>query len=168
MEEIKNIILCGLGAIGSIYAVNFSQYDNNILKILVDKKRFEKYKQEPLIFNGKEYNFNYITPDTIENKADLIIIATKNNGLDEAICNIKNCVGEKTVILSLLKISLNKYAKKRKANAVLNESALQLIPSYKAIGKSPENRKGYLKIGVILIAIEIKIIYISKLHNLPK
>ena len=72
------------------------------------------------------------------------------------------------VILSLLKISLNKYAKKRKANAVLNESALQLIPSYKAIGKSPENRKGYLKIGVILIAIEIKIIYISKLHNLPK
>ena len=102
MEEIKNIILCGLGAIGSIYAVNFSQYDNNILNILVDKKRFEKYKQEPLIFNGKEYNFNYITPDTIENKADLIIIATKNNGLDEAICNIKNCVGEKTVILSLL------------------------------------------------------------------
>ena len=102
MEEIKNIILCGLGAIGSIYAVNFSQYDNNILNILVDKKRFEKYEQEPLIFNGKEYNFNYITPDTIENKADLIIIATKNNGLDEAICNIKNCVGEKTVILSLL------------------------------------------------------------------
>ena len=102
MNEIKNVIICGLGAIGSIYAVKISQLKDINLKILLNKERITKYKQTPTIFNSKTYNFDYITEDSKSFFADLIIIATKNNGLTEAIRGIRKFVGENTVILSLL------------------------------------------------------------------
>lgn len=102
MKEINNILICGIGAIGSIYADKISRYDNQNLKILVDKNRLEKYSKSPKIFNGKELKLNYILPENKDFKADLIIIATKYDGLFDAIKNIENFVKEDTIILSLL------------------------------------------------------------------
>lgn len=102
MKDIKNVLICGLGAIGSIYANLISKYDFESLKILVDKNRYEKYQKEPLKFNGKELYFNYILPSNNDFKADLIIIATKNNDLRDVINNIKNFVQENSIIISLL------------------------------------------------------------------
>ena len=102
MEEIKNVMICGLGAIGSIYAEKFQKYSPENLKILVDKERFERYTKNPVIFNGNELKFNYILPDDTTFKADLIIIATKYDGLNDAVKNIKNFVKDDTIILSLL------------------------------------------------------------------
>lgn len=102
MENKKdNIIICGLGAIGGYYAVRFQDKDYN-LKVLVDKDRIERYKKTPRIINGEERNFDYILPDKTGYKADLIIIATKSNGLKDIIKNIKNFVSDNTVILSFL------------------------------------------------------------------
>ena len=101
MKEIKKVLICGLGAIGSIYAVKILQNNKADLGVLVDKARLSRYKSEPLNFNGKEYLFKYITPE--ENfSADLIIIATKNNSLRHVLTEINNFVGENTIILSLL------------------------------------------------------------------
>ena len=102
MKEIKHVLICGIGAIGSIYADKISRYDNENLKILVDKSRLEKYSKSPKIFNGKELKLSYILPENTDFKADLIIIATKYDGLNEAINNIKNFVKDDTIILSLL------------------------------------------------------------------
>lgn len=102
MQEIKHVIICGIGAIGSIYADKISRYDNENLKILVDKNRLEKYSKSPKIFNGKELILNYILPENTDFKADLIIIATKFDGLNDAVKNIKNFVKDDTIILSLL------------------------------------------------------------------
>ena len=102
MKEIKHVLICGIGAIGSIYADKISRYDNEKLKILVDKSRLEKYSKSPKIFNGKELKLSYILPENTDFKADLIIIATKYDGLNEAINNIKNFVKDDTIILSLL------------------------------------------------------------------
>ncbi len=101
--KIKNVLICGIGAIGSIYAVKL--LENNIcnLKILVDTARLERYKQNGLDFNEKRYDFDYILPQNDENfKADLIIIAVKSNGLKWVIKNIKNFLKKETVIMSLL------------------------------------------------------------------
>ena len=89
-ENIKNILICGLGAIGSIYAEKILNIKDVNLKILVDKTRLDKYTNSPLIFNGKELTFNYTLPETEDFQADLIIIATKFIGLYEARENIKN------------------------------------------------------------------------------
>ena len=100
MSEIKNILICGLGAIGGYYASVFYNHGYNI-KILADKERLERYTKTPRIINGRTYNFDYLLPDD-RFDADLIIIATKSNGLASVISNIHNFVGEKTIILSFL------------------------------------------------------------------
>lgn len=102
MKEIKNILLCGLGAIGTIYADKFMKIDNIDFRVLVDELRKEKYLRNPIRFNGKQLDFTYILPSQTDFKADLIIIATKFSGLNDAIRNMKNFVKDDTIILSLL------------------------------------------------------------------
>lgn len=102
MREIKNVLICGIGAVGSIYASKINEYIGENLRVLVDKTRLEKYRKNPKIFNEKELNFNYILPDEKGFKADLIIIATKFDGLNDVIKNIENFVKEDTIIVSLL------------------------------------------------------------------
>lgn len=102
MNEIKKVLVCGIGAIGSIYADKIEKYSPENLRVLVDETRFERYQKNPTIFNNRILNFNYILPSATDFKADLIIIATKFDGLNDVIQNIKNFVKEDTVILSLL------------------------------------------------------------------
>lgn len=102
MKEIKNILICGIGAVGAIYANKINEYDNQSLRILVDKNRLKNYTNNPKIFNGKQLKLNYILPETKDYKADLIIIATKFDGLNEVIKNINNFVKNDTIIISLL------------------------------------------------------------------
>jgi 2-dehydropantoate 2-reductase len=102
MNEIRKCLICGIGAVGSIYANKINEFDDDFLRVLVDEDRLEKYKKAPKVFNGKPLNFNYILPNATDYKADLIIIATKFDGLCDAIKNIENFVKEDTIILSLL------------------------------------------------------------------
>ncbi len=102
MYKIKNILLCGLGGVGCVCASKIKDSKNHTLKVLVDEQRYKKYKTTPTTFNSKTYYFDYILPTVTNYKADLIIIATKNDGLEDAIKNIKNFIGENTTIISVL------------------------------------------------------------------
>ena len=101
-NDIKNVLICGIGAVGCIYADKIKSYKRADLRVLVDEKRLFKYQNAPLIFNGQQLDFNYVLPSETSFKADLIIIATKFSGLIEARKNIKNFVKDDTIILSLL------------------------------------------------------------------
>lgn len=117
MKDIKNVLICGLGAIGSIYADKIQAFEPDSLRVLVDEERLKRYSQSPVLFNGKELNLNYVLPKDNNFKADLVIIATKYDGLSEVIKNMENFVGEDTVILALLngvtseKIIAEKYGR---------------------------------------------------------
>lgn len=102
MEHIKNVLICGLGGVGCVCASTIADTKSVDLRILVDKKRYETYTKIPTQFNSKRYDFKYILPSEREFKADLVIIATKNDGLELAIKNIKNFVKEDTIIISIL------------------------------------------------------------------
>lgn len=109
MRDIENVLICGLGAIGSIYADKIKG-----AKILVDSDRLERYKKNPTTFNGKVMDLDYVLPECTDFKADLIIIATKYDGLSDAIKNINNFVGDNTLILSLLNgVTSEKYIAER-------------------------------------------------------
>lgn len=95
----KNIIICGLGAVGLTYGVKFRNKCN--LRILVDSERLKRYTKIKPILNGEVQEFEYILPEDSFD-ADLIIIATKSSGLNSAIAQIKNFVTPKTIIISLL------------------------------------------------------------------
>lgn len=102
MNDIKNVLICGLGAIGSIYADKISRLRECKLKILVDENRLKRYRGTPLFFNGQEIKLDYILPLEKTFKADLVIIAVKSAALGEVIDNLGNFIYEDTIILSLL------------------------------------------------------------------
>ena len=99
---IKNILMCGLGATGCIFANKINNNKNCDFKVLVDTKRFERYSKNPMELNGKILEFNYILPENEDFKADLILITTKYDGLKSAVENIQNFVKSDTIIMSLL------------------------------------------------------------------
>lgn len=102
MKKINNVLLVGVGAIGSIYALKIHEYDKNMLSVLVDEKRLEKYINEGIFFNSKRCNFPYVLPIDDLEPIDLIIIATKSDGFSSAMTMIEKFVSEKTIIMSLL------------------------------------------------------------------
>lgn len=102
MKDIKNVLMIGLGAIGSIYAAKLQQYDPNCVRVLIDESRLERYKVHGIVLNGIRHDFKYVLPHSNPEKADLILIATKADALPDAIAAIEGYVHEETVILSLL------------------------------------------------------------------
>lgn len=45
MKEIKNVLVCGIGAVGSIYADKIEKFTPQNLRVLVDEARLERYKK---------------------------------------------------------------------------------------------------------------------------
>lgn len=121
MGRINKVVICGLGAVGLTYANKLKDVCD--LKILVDKFRFERFQKNPPIFNGKIIALDYIMPDE-SLEADLIIISTKASGLDSAIAYIKNFVGSKTIIISLL----NGISSEEKIASVYGSD--KVVPAY--------------------------------------
>ena len=148
--SIKNVIICGLGALGITYAVKLSNVCN--LKILADCSRIERYKKHPPIFNNNSIELNYITPEDSFN-ADLIIIATKSTGLDSAIEYIKNFITPNTIIISLLNgLSSEDKIKKSYPNSRVSRS---YFIGHSAIGKvNKDGVKQYFQDGIGKIIFE--------------
>ena len=96
----RKILICGLGAVGLTYAVKFK--NGSELKILVDEERYKRYMLNKPVFNGVMQKFDYILPSDKSFQPDLIVIATKSQGLESAIENIKNFVHKDVIIISLL------------------------------------------------------------------
>lgn len=101
MLVIQKVIVSGLGAIGSAYAARIYDTSPELVTVVVDTERLERYQREGITINGKAYSFRMVTPDVSEKPADLILIAVKYHQLGEAIQEILNFVGENTIILSL-------------------------------------------------------------------
>ena len=97
MKKIEKVIICGLGGMGCICATQMSKCKEIEFKVLVDEERYKRYKKEPTFFNNEPYFFDYTLPSDTNFQADLIIIATKYDGLKAAINNIKNFVKGKSM-----------------------------------------------------------------------
>src|SRR5262245_64392584 len=102
MKEIKQVIVIGLGAIGSIYAAKLKQYDPGCVRVLIDQARLERYPSRGIVLNGVRHDFDYVLPGENADKADLILIATKADALPDAIAALEGFVHGETIILSLL------------------------------------------------------------------
>ncbi len=101
--EIKTVAIIGLGAIGILYGHQLSRnMAAEDLKIVADRDRIRRYQRDGIFCNGARCDFNYIPKGEKCAPADLILIAVKYNGLNEAVEAIKNHVGPDTIILSLL------------------------------------------------------------------
>jgi 2-dehydropantoate 2-reductase len=102
MRSIQNVYISGLGAVGSAYAAKLYEYNPELVTVIADTDRIQRYRRAGIIVNQKEYSFKFIEPEIKADPADLIIIAVKQHHLHESITAIRHFVGEKTIILSLL------------------------------------------------------------------
>lgn len=102
MREIKTVALIGLGAIGSFIATKLVGVLGEDLRIVADGERKERIEKDGIIMNGERYDFHVVRPDEKMEPADLVIIITKIMGLKAAIKDVKNQIGENTIIMAPL------------------------------------------------------------------
>lgn len=100
--EIKTVSIIGAGAVGAVVADGLSGYlGKENVQLLAEGERLERYRRDGLFLDGKKLDFNYVEPASAKT-AELMIIATKNLQLEQALRMIKTSVGGDTIILSLL------------------------------------------------------------------
>lgn len=101
-NNIKSVYILGLGALGGLYAAKLYDLDPLIVTIVADKNRVSAFKKSNFTVNNTPYNFSFISPGEHSASADLVIIAVKHAQLQQAITDIKDFIGENTIIISLL------------------------------------------------------------------
>lgn len=119
MNEIKTVGLIGLGALGVMYAERLSGAGADLL-VIADEARAERYAREGVFSNGKPLSLCYVTPAQAK-PVDLLIIATKYGGLQDAMETAAGFVGEDTLMISVINgvISEEKMAERFGAKNVL-------------------------------------------------
>lgn len=99
---IKKTAIIGMGALGLLYGNQIAENQGyDAVDFVMDSNRVEKYKDTIYTINGREVKFN-ITDCNKVTPYDFVIVAVKYNGLESAIENMKKCVGENTVIMSVM------------------------------------------------------------------
>ena len=101
-KPIRHVMIVGLGALGTVYAETFRRFPDVQVSILVDEGRKARYLANGVWYNGQKCQFHYVLPQEGGPAADLILVATKSNGLSAALDMMVPFVGENTLILSLM------------------------------------------------------------------
>ncbi|NWQ44320.1 ketopantoate reductase family protein [Bacillus sp. EB106-08-02-XG196] len=101
--EIKKVSIIGLGALGILFGSHFAKrMPKEDVRIIADRKRIDKYKEEHVYCNGELCDFHYVTPEEPCEPADLLIFTVKYEGLHDAIQAVQHHIGKDTIILSAL------------------------------------------------------------------
>lgn len=100
--RIQTVGIVGMGALGLMYGDHIqSKIGKEHVSFIMDTARYEKYKDAAYTVNGIPTEFQMI--DAKDSKPlDFIIVATKYNGLADALDMMKPAVGEHTIIFSVL------------------------------------------------------------------
>ena len=101
--KINKIALIGAGALGVLYGSRLTEaFGNERVYFIADQERTARYKKTPFTCNGKICDFRYVEDTMKTETVDLIIVAVKYTGIDQAVKSIRNFVGRETMIISLL------------------------------------------------------------------
>lgn len=101
--KINKIALIGAGALGVLYGSRLIEaFGNERVYFIADQECTARYKKTPFTCNGKICDFRYVEDTMKTETVDLIIVAVKYTGIDQAVKSIRNFVGRETMIISLL------------------------------------------------------------------
>ncbi|MGL5235805.1 MAG: ketopantoate reductase family protein [Empedobacter falsenii] len=139
----KSIYFLGLGALGAKYAASFYEYNPEIVSVIVDEERKNRYEKSQIFVNDKAYDFNYVTKIEDNNYPDYIFLVVKSSHLQQAIEDMKPFVGEHTMIVSLMngisseRILADHFGWNRVVNAVAYMDAVKVDNrvTFSSIGK---------------------------------
>ncbi|MCR5357073.1 MAG: ketopantoate reductase family protein [Lachnospiraceae bacterium] len=111
---INRVSIIGLGALGMMYGRNLTEalgYEN--VSFIMNRERYERNKDKKYICNGEEYRYHMVPVEEAA-PADLVIVAVKYPGLSSALDDMAGCVGDDTIIMSVMNgISSEKLLEER-------------------------------------------------------
>lgn len=99
---IKKTAIIGMGALGLLYGNQIQEKKGSeAISFIVDKDRFENYKNRRFTICDEEKNFN-IELSSEAKPADLVIVAVKYNALASALETMKNVIDDHTITMSVM------------------------------------------------------------------
>lgn len=100
--EMKNAALIGLGAMGVFFAPRMEEHlGREHFCVIAEGERKRRLEDQGVTVNGVNYHFPVCEPKDGEPK-DVIIMAVKDMGLDQALRDIQKFVGDRTQILCVM------------------------------------------------------------------
>lgn len=102
MTSLKRISLIGAGAMGSFYASKLFDMDPHCIALIADGSRYVRLKERGFFVNNRHYVLPVLRPNDDAPPSDLIMVAVKHHHLPGAVDDIRNRVGEKTTLLSVM------------------------------------------------------------------
>ena len=102
MQKIHTVVILGAGALGAHFVTRFMDARAFSTAVVARGERYERLKRDGLMVNGKPYAVPVVHPDEASAPADLIVVALKHHHLAEAVLDLRNLVGDQTIILSVM------------------------------------------------------------------
>ena len=106
MKEIHNVVIVGMGALGLMFGHRMQEnLGDGRLFFLMDEDRKKRHEKDVYTINGAAVPFCLATPGELREKSltpDMVIVATKYDGLEAARSLVRSVIDENTIIISLL------------------------------------------------------------------
>lgn len=115
--DIRSTAFIGMGALGMLYGTFLIDAGEKDVVYVMDSARIEKYRDTVFYKNDTPYRLPMVLADSAK-QADLVFVAVKYSGLRSALEVMKNCIGEDTIIVSVMngitseEIIAERYGKK--------------------------------------------------------
>lgn len=101
-RKIKEIAIIGLGALGMMYGELISKSAASCrVSFVMDAERQARYSRRSFYVNGQKQDFNLTTVDAAR-PPDLLLVATKYDGLNAALELADKFISKDTIIISVL------------------------------------------------------------------
>lgn len=148
--EIKTVAIVGMGALGMLYGEQLQKVlPAGAVRFVMDEERFKRHKNDKYEVNGVEQSFTLQSVAQAE-PVDLVIVATKFSGLNEALEEMQGLVGPQTIIFSVLNgISSEEYIKERYGDDNLLICVALGMDAVREGTSLTYQHKGILKLGML-------------------
>ncbi len=149
-REITKVSIIGMGALGLLYGSHIVRHlGMEAVDFIMEDNRLKKYENQMFYCNEEEIKFK-LTKDSEAEPADLLIVAVKYTGLDEALMSMKWCIGPDTIILSVLNgISSEKVIGTHYGMDKVIYTVAQGMDAMKFDNKLHFTQMGELRLGIV-------------------
>lgn len=155
LKPIQTVHIVGMGALGLLYGdIIQSHLGSESVAFVMDAARCKKYAGKTYFVNGKETAFRKVSC-TETTPCDLLIVAVKDTGLQEALDVMAGSVGPDTIIVSVMNgISSEKIIGGRFGMECMIHTVAQGMDAMHFDGRLEYSKPGYLCMGVLAPAKE--------------
>lgn len=148
MKKVETTAIIGMGALGLLYGTYIiDKKGADGVSYVMNTERAEKYRNQVFYKNQEPYKFHICDSKDMK-PVDLLIVAVKYNGLEAAIEEMAGCIGEGTIIMSVLNgISSEDMIAERYGREHLIDTVAQGMDAMKFGNELTFTKMGELRIG---------------------